>query len=111
MSSCSTLLPTTATRSYSRHCANSVASELGREFDSWGFWLIKLLLARSTELGSRTLVHAGAQGADTHGQYLSDCEIADPAPVVVEDKETQDRVWNELVEKLEAIEPGVTRNF
>jgi hypothetical protein len=30
---------------------------------------------------------------------------------VLEGKEAQDRVWKELVEKLEAIAPGVTRNF
>ena len=88
-------------------------SELAREQDSFTFWLIKLLIARSTEVGSRTLVHAGSQGADSHGQYLSDCEIATPASVVTskEGKEAQDRVWAELVKKLEAIKPGVTSNF
>jgi NAD(P)-dependent dehydrogenase (short-subunit alcohol dehydrogenase family) len=88
-------------------------SELARDHPTFGFWLIKLLLARSTEVGSRTLVHAGAQGADSHGHYLSDCEIAEPASLVTskEGKEAQDRVWAELVKKLEAIKPGVTKNF
>ena len=88
-------------------------SELGREFPTFGFWLIKLLLARSTEVGSRTLVHAGTQGAESHGQYLSDCEIAEPAPLVTsqEGKKAQDRVWAELLKKLEAIKPGVTSSF
>ncbi|KAH8711856.1 putative short-chain dehydrogenase [Phaeosphaeriaceae sp. PMI808] len=36
-------------------------SELGRDF-GFGFWLIKLVLARSTEVGSRTLVHAASGG-------------------------------------------------
>ena len=35
-------------------------SGLAREATSWGFWLFRLLVARSTEVGSRTLVHAGA---------------------------------------------------
>lgn len=88
-------------------------SELSRDFPTFRFWLIKLLLARSTEVGSRTLVHAGSQGADSHGQYLSDCEITAPAPFVTskEGKEAQDRVWAELVKKLEAIKPSVTRNL
>nr|A0A4P8DJW5.1 RecName: Full=Short chain dehydrogenase/reductase dmxR8; Short=SDR dmxR8; AltName: Full=Dimeric xanthone biosynthesis cluster protein R8 [Cryptosporiopsis sp. 8999]QCL09099.1 DmxR8 [Cryptosporiopsis sp. 8999] len=88
-------------------------SELGRDFPTIGFWLIKFFLARTTEVGSRTLVHAGSQGEDSHGQYMSDCEIGTPAPFVtsVEGKETQDRVWNELVKKLDAIKPGVTSNF
>lgn len=88
-------------------------SELGRDTPTFGFWLIKLLLARSTEVGSRTLVHAGAQGAETHGQYLHDCEIAAPATVVtnLEGQKAQGRVWKELVKKLERIKPNVTDNF
>ena len=88
-------------------------SELARDSPTWWFWLIKLILARSTEVGSRTLVHAGSQDADSHGQYLHDCHIAAPAPFVTseEGKEAQDRVWAELVKKLETIKPGVMRNF
>lgn len=47
-------------------------SGLGREFNSWGFWFIKLILARSTEAGSRTLIHAASEGVESHGRYLSD---------------------------------------
>lgn len=85
-------------------------SELGREAGGWTLWIMKLLLARTTEYGSRTLVHAGASGADTHGKYMSDCGIEEPSPFVrsKEGKEAQDRAWNELVQKLEAIKPGVT---
>ncbi|RYP41566.1 hypothetical protein DL767_000908 [Monosporascus sp. MG133] len=88
-------------------------SELGREVNSWGFWLVKLILARSVEVGSRTLVHAGSQGAESHGQYLSDCEISAPGPFVTskEGKVAQERVMEELVKKLEDIKPGVTRSF
>jgi NAD(P)-dependent dehydrogenase (short-subunit alcohol dehydrogenase family) len=88
-------------------------SELGRDFPTIAFWLIKIFLARSTEVGSRTLVHAASQGAESHGQYMSDCEISTPAAFVTSDagKCAQDRAWDELVRKLEAIRPGVTRNF
>ena len=88
-------------------------SELARDYPTFGFWLMKLLLARSTEVGSRTLVHAGTQGAESHGQYLSDCTIAAPAPLVTskDGKQAQARVCAELVKKLEAIKPGVSGNF
>ncbi|KAK3325076.1 putative short-chain dehydrogenase [Apodospora peruviana] len=88
-------------------------SGLSRETDSWVFWLIRTLAARSTEVGSRTLVWAGSQGAETHGKYLSDCEVSEPASVVT-DKDgrmAQERVWAELVGLLEDIRPGVTANF
>lgn len=88
-------------------------SELARDQPTWAFWLIKLILARSTEVGSRTLVHAGAQGADSHGQYLSDCAIAAPAPLVTskEGRKAQERVFVELREKLEAIKRGFSSDF
>lgn len=86
-------------------------SELGREANSWGFWLIKLILARSTKVGSRTLFHAGSAGPETHGQYLSDCEISRPGPFVTskDGEVAQSRVMKELMQKLEDIKPGVTR--
>lgn len=34
------------------------------------------LVARSAPEGARTLLHATAGGKETHGQYLSDCEVA-----------------------------------
>ncbi|KAK9384497.1 hypothetical protein V1515DRAFT_647121 [Lipomyces mesembrius] len=61
--------------------------------------------------GSSTLIHAVTQGAKSHGQYLADCKIDAPAPVRDGNKDVQDRIWRELKEKLEAIQPGVTGNF
>jgi retinol dehydrogenase-12 len=34
------------------------------------------LVARSAEVGARTLLSAATGGKATHGQYLGDCEIA-----------------------------------
>lgn len=88
-------------------------SELARDYPTWGFFFIKLFIARSTEVGSRTLVNGGSQGPETHGEYLSDCHIAAPAALVTsaEGAKVQERVWAELVQKLEHIQPGVTSNF
>lgn len=87
-------------------------SELGRDLGFF-FSLMKMVLARSTEKGSRTLVDAGTKGPESHGCYLSDCKIELPSDFVVSTKgwETQNRVWEELKEKLERIRPGVTGNL
>lgn len=37
--------------------------------------ILRFLLARSAEAGSRTLLHASVQGEGSHGKYLSECEI------------------------------------
>ncbi|KAI9726927.1 MAG: hypothetical protein M1828_000275 [Chrysothrix sp. TS-e1954] len=67
------------------------------------------LLARSLEVGSRTLVHAGLSGPESQGQYLSDCNVRQPSEFVRsrEGGELQGVVWRELVGKLEGIRPGV----
>lgn len=43
-------------------CHSELARDLG-----WGLWLFKLLLARTTEVGSRTLVHAATAGRKRTG--------------------------------------------
>lgn len=44
--------------------------------DSRGFKAFESLLARSTEEGSRALVHGLLVGEESQGQYLSDCAVA-----------------------------------
>ena len=86
-------------------------SELVREITNPLISFIMKVCCRTTEVGSRTLVHAGVAGPETHGQYLSDCKITACAPLVEgkEGPEIQRRVWQELSEKLNEIEPGVTK--
>ena len=75
--------------------------------------IIQPVFARTTEQGSRTLVHAASQGPESHGQYMSNCQVAPVAPLVTSavGYETQNRVWIELSKKLENIKPGVTSNL
>ncbi|EME48710.1 hypothetical protein DOTSEDRAFT_67672 [Dothistroma septosporum NZE10] len=86
-------------------------SELMREISNPLIWLIKRIMCRSTEVGSRTLVHAGLQGVDTHGKFMSDSQIANCAPLVEgpEGPELQKRLWAEVAAQLNQIEPGVTK--
>lgn len=73
--------------------------------------LVMRVMCRTTEVGSRTLVHAALSGPETHGKYMSNCRIEECAPLVQgkEGPEIQRRVWQELTEKLNEIEPGVTK--
>lgn len=67
------------------------------------------IAGRPAEEGARTLVFAAYGGRDTHGKYLDDCVVGKVAPYIVDDKgqQIQQKVWTELSQKLEAIEPGV----
>jgi NAD(P)-dependent dehydrogenase (short-subunit alcohol dehydrogenase family) len=89
-------------------------SQLMRNLSPLLRFIIRFIFrARSTEVGSRTLVHAASAGEETHGQYLGDCKILDPAPLVLspEGKEVQKRIWKELSEKLEELQPGILGNI
>lgn len=76
-------------------------------------WIGKSLLARTTEVGSRTLVAAAAAGEESHGKYMVDCRVSEPSRYVRSEKgrEAQMRVWNEVMEALEGIEPGIRKNI
>jgi NAD(P)-dependent dehydrogenase (short-subunit alcohol dehydrogenase family) len=71
------------------------------------------LIARTTEQGSRTLVHAAKPdiGDDTHGAFLMDCKVASIGSNVDSPKgqKNQKRWIEELLPKLESISPGVTK--
>ncbi|KAK6084867.1 hypothetical protein SCUP234_03050 [Seiridium cupressi] len=70
------------------------------------------VLARSTEMGSRALYHGLISGAESHGQYLTNCQVQSPAGHVTSDEgqRVQKAFFEELLEKLEKIHPGISRN-
>lgn len=76
-------------------------------------WIGKLLLARTTEVGSRTLVAAAAAGEESHGVYMADCAVSEPSKYVRSEKgkNAQIRVYAEVMEALEKIAPGITKNI
>lgn len=85
-------------------------SELSREQNNLAIRIIKKILCRPTEVGARTLVYGAGAGPESHGQYLPDCKITPMVGPMKGEKgaELQSRVWEELKQKLEAIQPGVT---
>ncbi|UPK94516.1 hypothetical protein LCI18_005451 [Fusarium solani-melongenae] len=77
------------------------------------FNLFIALFARTAEMGSRTLLVAAFAGDDTHGRFMFDAKLHEPLRIMQGDegeKLTQ-LVWDELVEILEGIVPGVTNNI
>lgn len=68
------------------------------------------LTARPAEVGARTIVYGASAGPGSHGQYVPDCKVAQTAGLTagVAGASVQERVWTELKEKLEKIQPGVT---
>ncbi|KAI9861852.1 MAG: hypothetical protein M1824_001963 [Vezdaea acicularis] len=89
-------------------------SELSRDAGLF-LTIMKLFLARSTEVGSRTLVAAAVAGEESHGKYMVDGQVNDGVLsnfVKSEDgRKASEKVWKELSEILESIQPGVTNNL
>ncbi|KAJ5373999.1 Short-chain dehydrogenase/reductase SDR [Penicillium concentricum] len=88
-------------------------SQLVRETDSVGLRVGERLLARSTEEGSRALVHAIMADEKSNGQYLTNCRVHSPSCIVTNGKGVmiQEAFFEEMVTKLEKIAPGVTSCF
>ncbi|OPB45366.1 short-chain dehydrogenase/reductase [Trichoderma guizhouense] len=80
-------------------------------FTRFKAWCVKLIMGRSPEMGSRTLIHGIAADEESHGKYLTACEIREdhiPEWVTNEAGQVlQKQIWTELLEKLEKIQPGV----
>ncbi|KAJ5675441.1 Short chain dehydrogenase atnD [Penicillium macrosclerotiorum] len=89
-------------------------SALGREA-GWQLYLLKLVLARSTELGSRALVAGISTGIEGHGTYMTDghTDNTSLSAFVRSDESPRARniLWTELSTILEPIRPGIMQNI
>ncbi|OLN87234.1 hypothetical protein CCHL11_03561 [Colletotrichum chlorophyti] len=80
-----------------------------------GYWygkflsIVFMLVARTPEEGSRTIVLAAEGGEKTHGQYLNDGQVGVPSDFVTSEEglRVQKQLWVELMLKLDAIYPGI----
>ena len=76
--------------------------------------VIMAFMARSTECGSRNLVAAAIAGKESHGCYMSDCEVQEGsvAPYMLDErgKAIQRGLYEQTMEVLEGIEKGIGRN-
>jgi len=68
--------------------------------------VMRKLLARTAEEGSRNILQAVFAGPNSHGTYCSECQIKDhmvPTWVTNETgKRTQKRVWDDLLKRLDS---------
>ncbi|KAJ9397662.1 hypothetical protein DTO282F9_5488 [Paecilomyces variotii] len=80
---------------------------------SYGERTAEKLLARSTEMGSRALVHGLSSGVESHGEYLTNCHVQQPSSLVTDAKgvRIQKKFWKEVIQKLEKVAPGVESNI
>lgn len=89
-------------------------SALGRD-SGWFLWFLKLALARSTEVGSRTLVAPAEGGDEAHGVYFSNGVVSEGEVSAFarseEGAKAGTKVWGELRGLLEGVQKGVTEGL
>ena len=84
-------------------------TELFRNIDrGLGARIALQLIGRNGEVGARTLVDAVTRGKESHGRYLSECQVKPESQFVrsSEGRNVQIRLWNELSAKMDEICPG-----
>ncbi|KAH8884054.1 putative short-chain dehydrogenase [Thozetella sp. PMI_491] len=71
------------------------------------------VVGRSQEEGARTILNGAEGGKGTHGEYLSDCKVALTSDFVrsPEGNEVQKKIWSELEQILERVEPNLLSNI
>ncbi|PYH90284.1 NAD(P)-binding protein [Aspergillus ellipticus CBS 707.79] len=71
---------------------------------------LRAMMARTAEEGSRTILHGLVAGEDSHGKLLSGCKIKEfwvPTWLTnQEGQKLQRGIWDELVFRLESVQPG-----
>ncbi|KAL2433852.1 Short chain dehydrogenase/reductase dmxR8 [Exophiala dermatitidis] len=71
--------------------------------------VFRFMLGRSTEVGSRTLVHGACVGPTSHGEYLSECQNEGVENWIYSDvgKGVQKKVFEQTMRVLEQRKPGL----
>ncbi|KAJ5161148.1 short-chain dehydrogenase/reductase family protein [Penicillium capsulatum] len=91
-------------------CASSLGRQYNRFYERCLVWLMYKLFARTAEQGSRSLVSATLQGAESQGKcwrsdgYLDESKALTTGP---EGKQLQSKAWMEILDVLEMQAPGV----
>jgi len=81
-----------------------------RGFRTAIYRLMEILLAFTSEEGSRQLVYGAlSEDKDIKGGYVSGARVMEPSDFVIseEGKKVQDRIWDELIEILSEVDPRV----
>jgi NAD(P)-dependent dehydrogenase (short-subunit alcohol dehydrogenase family) len=86
-------------------------TSLFRTLDDVALKVMVKTIGRESEHGARTLVHGAVAGKESHGQYLSECQVKKYSPFVksAEGDRTAKRLWQELSAIYEEVRPGCTQ--
>ncbi|EJU04171.1 NADP-binding protein [Dacryopinax primogenitus] len=88
-------------------------SSLARHIRTWGFWFMTVLFARTTEMGSRTLVWTSVtKDLDgKSGKYTENCMVTEPGLFVMSEqgKKARGKVWDDTIEQLSLVDPEVPK--
>ena len=90
-------------------CNTDFTRDISNPIQSASAWMLKVLLARTSEIGSRTLVAGICAGIESHGEYMSDCKNQEVAEWIRTPKgmQVQETVYHQLLAVLEAVRPGI----
>ncbi|KAJ5594133.1 NAD(P)-binding protein [Penicillium hispanicum] len=95
-------------------CQSSLGRQYDRFYERWLVWIAHRLFARTAEQGSRSLVSATMQGAESQGKcWRSDGYLDESMALTTraEGKQFQTKAWKEVLELLESQAPGVRKNL
>lgn len=88
------------------------ATELGRNKHKLLFERICFqMIGRTSEQGSRTLVHSVTSGRETHGKYLSECMVAPQSDYCQSERGrlVGQRLFDEVLERIRSIDAKVAQ--
>ncbi|KAH7925394.1 NAD(P)-binding protein [Leucogyrophana mollusca] len=93
-------------------CHSSLTRESESQFPlKWMIYAFKAAFARTSDMGSRTLVHALTDPEERafHGHYVTNCEVVEESDLLLgeDGKRLSERIWNETVEVLQLVDPRV----
>ncbi|KAL2853592.1 hypothetical protein BJX68DRAFT_265060 [Aspergillus pseudodeflectus] len=79
-------------------------------------WIIKVvqwLTGRSVEEGSKTIIDAVVRGVESHGGWIEDLVVREPGEIVTGPgmKRVQEKVWGEILDVLNRVEPGIRTEY
>ncbi|KAK3292857.1 uncharacterized protein B0H64DRAFT_402961 [Chaetomium fimeti] len=86
---------------------------LTREKTPWILKVVQAAIARSSEEGSKTLLHAVTQGTEAHGKYL-DHQAITATGKIASDTEAlalREKIWGEIIAVLKGVDPTVPTEF
>ncbi|KAG6918159.1 hypothetical protein DXG01_016144 [Tephrocybe rancida] len=94
-------------------CLSELHREITSGFQALLVGIMERLIARTTEVGGRQLVYAAVGSADNEdrlrGAYISCARLSEASDFAIGPKgrAVQDKLWNEIVDILSAVDPRV----